>query len=80
MAKALTEIRSIARTHTKTAINVLAGVMSSDKAAPAARVAAAGALLDRGWGKPVAAIGVSSNVTLLDCFAALAERDEDKVH
>ena len=50
-AKTLTEIRSIARSHTRTAINVLAGIMRSKDATPAARVSAANAILDRGWGK-----------------------------
>ncbi len=51
MAKSLTEIRSIARSHTRTAINVLVGVMRSKDATPAARVSAANIILDRGWGK-----------------------------
>ncbi len=50
-ARTLTEIRSVARSHTRTAINVLVGVMSSSEATPAARVSAANAILDRGWGK-----------------------------
>ena len=48
-----TDIRSLARSHTETAINVLAGIMNEPQSAPAARVNAAQALLDRGWGKPV---------------------------
>lgn len=50
-ARTLTEIRSLARSHTRTAINVLVGVMRSNEATPAARVSAANAILDRGWGK-----------------------------
>ena len=45
------EIRSIARSHTRTAINVLVGIMRAKDATPAARVSAANAILDRGWGK-----------------------------
>jgi hypothetical protein len=52
MPRSLTEIRSIARSHTRIAINVLAGIMSCKDATAAARVAAANAILDRGWGKP----------------------------
>jgi hypothetical protein len=52
VAKAPTFIKSLARAHTETAIAVLAGIMNQEKAAPAAKVAAASALLDRGWGKP----------------------------
>ena len=51
MAKTLTEIRSLARSHTRTALNVLVGVMRSKDATAAARVSAANAILDRGWGK-----------------------------
>lgn len=51
MAKAPTEIRSLARSHTETAVRTLAGIMRQSKAPAAARVAAAQALLDRGWGK-----------------------------
>ena len=49
MAKAVTEIRSLARSHTRTALNVLVAVMRNTKATPPARVAAANAILDRGW-------------------------------
>ena len=52
MAKAATDIRSLARSHTESAIKVLAGIMNEPEAPPAARVAAANSLLDRGWGKP----------------------------
>lgn len=52
MAKAPTDIRSLARSHTVTALRVLAGIMEQGDAPPAARVSAATALLDRGWGKP----------------------------
>ena len=51
MPKSLTEIRSIARSHTRTAVNVLVGVMRCKDATAAARVSAANAILDRGWGK-----------------------------
>jgi hypothetical protein len=50
-AKALVSVRSLARSHTRTAITVLAKIMRSEDATPAARVSAANALLDRGWGK-----------------------------
>lgn len=52
MAKTPTEIASLARSHTKTALNVLSKVMSDNDAPHNARVSAATALLDRGWGKP----------------------------
>jgi hypothetical protein len=57
MAKSLTEIRSLARGHTKTALNVLVGIMRSKDATAAARVSAANAILDRGWGKATQPVG-----------------------
>lgn len=50
-ARTLTEIRSLARSHTRTALRVLVGIMRSDEATPAVRLSAANAILDRGWGK-----------------------------
>ena len=50
-SKSLTEIRVLARNHTRTAVSVLIRIMRSSDATPAARVSAANAILDRGWGK-----------------------------
>jgi hypothetical protein len=57
MAKSLTEIRSLARSHTRTAVNVLVGIMRSKDSTAAARVSAANAILDRGWGKSTQPLG-----------------------
>lgn len=62
MAKAPTEIKSLARSHTATALKVLAGIMQQDDAPAAARVAAAQALLDRGWGKATQFIEAETSV------------------
>jgi hypothetical protein len=56
MAKTPTEIKSLARAHTDAAINCLVGVMNQPDSPHSARVSAATALLDRGWGKPAQAI------------------------
>jgi hypothetical protein len=64
MAKTLTEIRSLARSHTRSALNVLVGVMRSKNATAAARVSAANAILDRGWGKATQAIENSDDGAL----------------
>jgi hypothetical protein len=45
------DLRALARTHTERAVQVLAGVMGEESYPPAARVSAAGLLLERGWGK-----------------------------
>jgi hypothetical protein len=51
MPKNLGHIQSLARSHTRTAIKVLAGIMNEKTCQPMARIVAAKALLDRGWGK-----------------------------
>lgn len=51
MAKSPIDIRSLARSHTEMAIKTLAGIAQNGEQ-EAARVRAAEALLDRGWGKP----------------------------
>lgn len=56
MAKTPAEIRSLARSHTESAINCLAGIMNKDSAPEAARISAANSLLDRGWGKALQVI------------------------
>jgi hypothetical protein len=63
-AKSVTEIRSLARSHTRTAINVLVGIMRSKDATAAARVTAANAILDRGWGKANQAIEIGDESAL----------------
>lgn len=60
MAKTPTDIRSLARGHTETALRTLAAVMNSEEAPPAARVQAANSLLDRGWGKATQTIAGDS--------------------
>jgi hypothetical protein len=50
-ARTVAEIRSLARSHTRTAVRVLVGIMRSNDATPAIRISAANAILDRGWGK-----------------------------
>ncbi len=51
MTKATADIRSLARAQTALAIRTLTGVCGSKAAPAAARVSAASALFDRGWGK-----------------------------
>jgi Family of unknown function (DUF5681) len=50
--KVVAEIKELARKHTGKAIETLVSIMANPKAAPAARVSAANALLDRGYGRP----------------------------
>ena len=50
MTKATPDLRSLARSHTELSIQTLAGV-ARNSTSDQARVSAAQALLDRGWGK-----------------------------
>jgi hypothetical protein len=50
--KVLGDVQELARQQSPHAIDTLAEIMSDEKSPPAARVAAANALLDRGYGKP----------------------------
>ena len=51
MAKRIQDIRSLARSHTELAVKVLAGIAKDGKNENA-RVSAASALINRGWGMP----------------------------
>ena len=50
MTKATPDLRSLARSHTELSIQTLAGI-ARNSTSDQARVSAAQALLDRGWGK-----------------------------
>lgn len=50
MPRAPTDLRSLARSHTKLAVQTLAGIARNGEG-ESARVAASVALLDRGWGR-----------------------------
>lgn len=75
MAKALADIRTLARAHTAGAIKTLAGIMHQKDAPAAARVAAAQALLDRGWGK--APLMLESESQAFTLIITGVPRDED---
>lgn len=52
LPKGFSDVRQAARACTVEAIETLAGIMRDPASSAAARVTAANALLDRGWGKP----------------------------
>jgi hypothetical protein len=60
--KVVAEVRDLARQHTTDAINTLATIMTNEDAHHSARVAAANALLDRGYGKAQANVEITGNV------------------
>jgi cob(I)alamin adenosyltransferase len=49
-------LKELAKTHTQDALETLRSIMLNPKAKETARVHAATALLDRGWGKPAIAL------------------------
>jgi len=69
-------IKELARTQTEAALNTLAEIMQNPKAPPSARVHAASALLDRGWGKPSQYIeSMQVGTTLHDLFQRAREME-----
>jgi len=75
MTKAPVEIRSLARAQTALAIRTLTGVCGSKAAPAAARVSAASALLDRGWGKAQQDGNVQGEVRVV--LRRMLDDDED---
>ncbi|WP_293921820.1 hypothetical protein [Sphingobium sp. UBA5915] len=51
-------LTDVAREHTLEAVNCLVAMVADEKAPHAAKVSAATALLDRGWGRPRQDLGV----------------------
>jgi hypothetical protein len=51
-AKIIADVKALAKARSEDAIKTLVNVMENHKAPPAARVSAAMAILDRGWGRP----------------------------
>ena len=84
MAKAPLDIRSLARQHTETCIRTLSHICAQGDSA-SARVAAAVALLDRGWGKPEQSLDLHdsrelrqySDAELIAIIAAAQARRQD---
>jgi hypothetical protein len=68
------ELRVLAREHTAAALEALVEILGSKKAPPAARVAAANAILDRGYGRPESRIDATleqSNSAADSVFAGM---------
>jgi hypothetical protein len=72
------DLRSLARGHTKLCIKVLAGMLSQEAVPAATRVSAAGILLDRGWGKaPQARTGEGDKSVRVTVRRIVERRGED---
>ena len=53
------KIQDIARNKSEMAINVLCEIANNESYTPSARVSAASAILDRGWGRPIQGIAIA---------------------
>ena len=62
--KIVADVKAAAREHTRDALDTLKAVMSDAKAPPAARVSAATAMLDRGWGRAKETVDANVGVSL----------------
>ena len=76
----IAEVQDLARQHTADAMETLAAIMRDPKASPAARVSAASAILDRGYGKPLQTIDRPERSVMSDeelmAIAAGGEADD----
>jgi hypothetical protein len=79
MAKTPTEIASLARAHTESAIRTLANIMSHSESDPA-RVTAANSLLDRGWGKPAQTHGGDDSLPAINIVHEIRRTIVDPKH
>ena len=71
----LGRIREIAQQHTENAIETLVRILNSETASPSAQVAAASALLDRGYGRPEQSVKASLNqIDLGEVLQRMSER------
>jgi hypothetical protein len=64
MPKTITDIRSLARVHGPTMLNVLVSIARQKSAPPSARVTAAGIVLDRGFGKAEQSVDQKSDLQI----------------
>jgi hypothetical protein len=73
---AVADVRALARSYGEDAIAALVSIMRGAKKPPAARVAAAIAVLDRGFGKPSQRMDVAGGITLEALIMASLGPDE----
>lgn len=78
VSQAKRELRDMAKDHCADALQVLVDIAKSQTSSDAARVSAANAILDRGYGKPTQAVSLGGEVTvktLADFYAGQAAAD-----
>ena len=75
--KVVAEVKELAREYTAEAIQTLVSIMTNPKSASAARVSAANALLDRGYGKPPQHITGENGVSYVARLPEVAKSAEE---
>jgi len=69
-------IKELAKEHSEIALNTLVEIATNKKSKESARVQAAVAILDRGWGKPSQSIeNLNVNASLEDFLRKIAEQE-----
>ena len=68
---------ALARTYTKAAIETLVGIMQDEQAPKPARVAAASAILDRGYGRPPQAVEHSGDGIVLQVVTGILRAPDE---
>jgi hypothetical protein len=74
--KIIADVKAAAREMTPEALSTLQTVMNDPNAPPAARVGAATAILDRGWGRPTQSIEGQVGLTFERLILMATEREE----
>ncbi len=74
--KIIADVKAAARELTPQALETLQAVMNDPKAPPAARVGAATAVLDRGWGRPTQSLEGQVGLTFERMILMATEREE----
>lgn len=72
--KEVGHVRELAREYTELAITTLAAIAANSEENGRARVAAAEALLDRAWGKPLASVHIATGDDMLSRVLAMTPR------
>lgn len=71
--KLVGHVRELAQSYTEAAMVTLVEIIENTEAPPAARVSAAQAILDRGWGKPSQPVGGADDLPPIQSAQALSE-------
>ena len=74
------KVSDLAKEHTRSAIDALVSVLNDEASQASAKVQAATALLDRGWGRPhQTTVVTSAQMSLADELDAAVKREEARL-